>query len=102
MRCECHGEDPSSARLIIQPFQDDDGVFYCYYQCEYWPRVRLTPPGVPSSTEWSHDIGWGRAWSADGIRWDIAQEPVMMPGDLGSYDHMGVFTVGRLQGIERD
>ena len=49
--------------------------------------------GVPESTEWSREIGWGHAWSADGVRWMMGQEPVLMPGVLGSFDHMGVFTV---------
>lgn len=83
--------------LIAKPFQDPDGVFHCYYQCmsccqRVWSMI-TDVLGVPASTEWSHDIGWGHAWSKDGIEWETTSEPVLMPGEAGSYDHMGVFTV---------
>jgi hypothetical protein len=52
----------------------------------------LTRQGVPGSTEWTHEIGWGHATTSDLLHWQADGEPALMPEVEEGYDVMGVFT----------
>ena len=76
-----------------QPFQDRQGVWHIYYQCEcrFASSGSCERVGVPNHTDWNAEIGWGHATSVDLFSWQADEEPVLMPSK--TYDCMGVFTV---------